>query len=510
MRNISVDLNRVQGTMNRAATFGVSASRAYTLMLHRHREHLRMAVKECGFKYLRFHGLLQDDMGVYREDAQGNAIWGWQYVDAVYDFLVEIGIRPVVVLDFMPQALASGPDTVYWERANITPPKDYEKWAVVVRAVARHFVERYGEQEVSQWFFEVWNEPDLRFFFTGGVEEYEKLYEASARAIKSVSKYLRVGGPAISHNVPWIDRLISYCEQHQVPIDFVSAHCYCRKPFEEGKEMPPEPGYPVWREGYPWTLGNVIYDPEGGTRLLRSYNEAIARSARPELDLYVTEWGLTCDYWDPLRDSYEAASLLLSCLSDNLHCAKSFSLCEVSDIFEEDGPPTQDHFHGGFGLINLQGIRKPAYFAYKYLHELSDVRLCCEDARAIACADGRAAQVLFWDDSVRQDCDNKHYYCSPHFARPLDPARVIIAGLKSGAYRYELHAVGYRKNDAYTAFHDLPRRDSLSREQVGWLDAIASDRPMEQRVVTVGADGVFSVEVNMNENDVCFVKLFQL
>lgn len=171
MREIHVDLSRVKGKHDKFYQECVSAGRAYLILRSDHQKHIEMAVGECGFKYLRFHGLLQDDMGVYREDMDGMPIYSWQYVDAVYDFILSIGLRPFVVFDFMPEKLASGDTTVYWEKANVTPPKDYSKWSDLIYKVVEHFAERYGRDEVREWFFEVWNEPDNIYFFTAGDEK---------------------------------------------------------------------------------------------------------------------------------------------------------------------------------------------------------------------------------------------------------------------------------------------------------------------------------------------------
>ena len=121
---------------------------------------LKQVKDELGFKYIRMHGLLHDDMGVYFEDKAGNPVYNFQYIDVLYDFLLSVGIKPFVELSFMPQALASGEKTVFWWKANVTPPKSYEKWARLIEALTNHFTERYGKDEVKTWYFEVWNEPN--------------------------------------------------------------------------------------------------------------------------------------------------------------------------------------------------------------------------------------------------------------------------------------------------------------------------------------------------------------
>lgn len=171
MKTILADTSCIAGRLDRSFNTCVSASRAYLLLRNDHMQHLKTVHDECGFRYVRFHGLLQDDMGIYRIDKSGRPIYSWQYCDAVYDHILDIGMKPFVVFDFMPSALASGEKTIYWERSNITPPASYDEWYNLIYRITKHFTDRYGEEEVRTWYFEVWNEPD-GWFFDSSREEY--------------------------------------------------------------------------------------------------------------------------------------------------------------------------------------------------------------------------------------------------------------------------------------------------------------------------------------------------
>jgi xylan 1,4-beta-xylosidase len=120
---------------------------------------LKRCHDELGVRHVRFHGLLSDDMGTFVDQA-GERIDSFFNADQVMDFLVGIGMRPFVELSLMPEALASGPETVFHYRGNVTPPEDPGAWAGLVERLLTHWVERYGADEVRQWFFEVWNEPN--------------------------------------------------------------------------------------------------------------------------------------------------------------------------------------------------------------------------------------------------------------------------------------------------------------------------------------------------------------
>jgi xylan 1,4-beta-xylosidase len=179
---------------------------------------------ELGFEHVRFHALLSDEMGTLVCE-ENKLLYSFFNADQIIDFLLSIGMRPFVELSFMPEALASGSTTVFSYHANVTPPKDYDQWATLIQKLLAHWVERYGAAEVRHWFFEVWNEPNLPAFWTGGQDDYFRLYSCTAAAIKSVDDALKVGGPATADN-KWTPDFLDYCRKNAAPVDFISTHHY--------------------------------------------------------------------------------------------------------------------------------------------------------------------------------------------------------------------------------------------------------------------------------------------
>ena len=148
-------------------------------------------------------------------------------MDQVYDGLLANGVRPFVELSFMPKKLAAQQDQhVFWYHPIVSPPKDWAKWSDLISHFAQHLVDRYGIDEVSHWYCEVWNEPNLDFW-TGEPKEqtYYQLYDSAAGALKAVNLRLRVGGPATAQ-AAWVGRFIAHCAENHVPLDFVSTHAY--------------------------------------------------------------------------------------------------------------------------------------------------------------------------------------------------------------------------------------------------------------------------------------------
>jgi xylan 1,4-beta-xylosidase len=316
--------------------------------------------RELGFRHVRFHGLLSDDMGtLVREDDA--LVYSFFNADQIFDFLLSIDMRPFVELSFMPTALASKDDVVFHYRGNITPPKDYEAWSALIRRLTHHWVERYGPSEVRRWFFEVWNEPNLPAFWTGSQADYFRLYQHTARAIKDVDGAPSVGGPATADNA-WIDDFMKFCDENAAPVDFISTHHYPTDAF--GK-----PGDD--------TVSQLA-------RSRRSVLRDEATKARAEArgkPLYYTEWSTSSNPFDDLHDQPYAAAFIIKTVMEVRSLVEGYSYWTFSDIFEENYFASLP-FHGGFGLLTIDGVPKPAYRAYELLHRLGDHILPVEGEHA--------------------------------------------------------------------------------------------------------------------------------
>ena len=310
---------------------------------------LKRAHDELGFRYVRFHGLLSDDMGtVVRHD--NRLVYSFFNSDQIFDYLLSIGMKPFVELGFTPGVLASGKKTVFRYEANITPPKDYKQWAMLIDRLVRHWIDRYGEKEVAQWLFEVWNEPNLKIFWSGTQRDYFRLYRYTAEAIKNISTSLKVGGPATARS-EWIEEFVDFCERNRVPLDFVSTHYYPNDGFEGDAE----------------TEVQLFKSQRGIMREKAQDTRAHARN-RP---VYFTEWNTSSVIGDSHHDEPYAAAAVASTVMEANGLVEGFSFWTFSDLFAENYFPSQP-FHGGFGLLNLHGIPKPTYRIFELLHDLGD------------------------------------------------------------------------------------------------------------------------------------------
>jgi len=491
-RVVAVDYRRVKGRHDKFFRQVVGAGRAAEGLRADWQRDLGVVQRECGFKYIRFHGLLQDEMGVYSEDRQGRPVYNFQYLDALFDAILAVGMKPFVEFGFMPQALASGTKSVFWWKGNITPPKDYGKWEQLVQALVKHWTTRYGASEVRQWYFEVWNEPNLDIFWSGDQAEYFKLYETTARAVKSVSPDYRVGGPATAGR-GWVADTINFATRSRVPLDFISTHDYGVKGigFDEGGVQQ------LYLDADP----NAII---GGVRDVRAQ---IKSSALPGLPLHYTEWSASYSPRDPVHDSYISAPYILSKLKGAQGYADSMSYWTFTDIFEENGP-VPSPFHGGFGLLNFQGLRKPAFYAYQFLNRLGEEELVSNDADSWACRSRRGAQVLLWNFTAPKTKEsNQVFFKRDQPAKDYGTVRISLAGLPAGHYRMNIYRVGYQINDVYADYLKLGSPQTLTRNETRALAEKNDGRPVQSERVLVSPGQTFTRDVSLRENDVYLMTL---
>jgi len=491
-RLIKADYSTIKGPHNTFFREVVGAGRAAEGLHAEWQRDLAVVHRECGFKYIRFHGLLQDEMGVYTENRQGQAVYNFQYIDALYDAVLNIGMKPFVELSFMPEALASGKKYVFWWKGNITPPKDYDKWENLIRALVQHWTDRYGAQELKQWYFEVWNEPNLDGFWSSDQAEYFKLYRTTARAIKSVSADYRVGGPATAGN-GWIPETIEFAVKNQLPLDFIATHDYGVK----GIGLDENGGQQL----------QLVTDPGTIIDNVRNSRAHISNSGLPHLPLHYTEWSTSYSPRDPVHDSYVSAAYILSKLKGTEGYADSMSYWTFTDIFEEPGP-VPSPFHGGFGLINFQGLQKPSFYAYQFLQRLGATELKSDDAASWVCKSEKGIQVLFWNFSPPITSEsNQKFYKREIPAPDAGSLRISIAGVPAGQYEMKVYQVGFQVNDVYDDYLKLGSPSNLTREQVRELAEKNDGRPVKTQKITIDSAKSFVYDTLLRTNDVYLITL---
>ncbi|GGA38664.1 GH39 family glycosyl hydrolase [Dyella nitratireducens] len=490
VRHIVVDVKGPSSPLDRFYNFSVGSDYPGTLMRNDSLVQLKTAREELGFRYIRFHAIFHDVLGSYRE-VDGKPVYDWTKIDELYDKLLVMGIRPFVELGFTPEAMKTSDQHIFYWKGNTSHPV-LSKWTALVDAFVRHLEQRYGQQQIRSWYFEVWNEPNLAGFWEGGDQKaYFQLFDATARTIKKIDPALKVGGPATA-GAAWVPELIAHTTQAGVPLDFVSTHIYgvdggfLDENGQSDTELSPSPDAIV-----------------GDVRRVRGQ---ISHSSRPNLPLYFTEWSTSYTPRDAVHDSYVSAAYVLSKLKASEGMVQGMSYWTFSDLFEEPGPPTAP-FQGGFGLMNPQGIRKPVYFAYKYLNRLGSTELKTADAQSYVTWHDGVLGVLAWDFvQPRQDKSNRSFYTKLLPALSEGSISLDLKHLPPGKYQAAIYRTGFDANDAYSVYLRMGSPKSLSALQLQKLQAATADHA-DMRSLVVGADGSASLVVAMRSNDVVFVEV---
>lgn len=421
------------------------SGRATLSLRESYRNDLRAMKAVTGIKYVRFHAIFGDDVGVYSEDSKGQPLYNWSYVDQIYDGLLENGVRPFVEMSFMPRALAASQTPhAFWYRPLPNPPKDYGKWEELVYNFARHLVDRYGIGEVTQWYFEVWNEPNIDFW-TGEPKQatYFELYDHAARAVKRADARLRVGGPATAQ-AAWIPDMIRHATEAHVPLDFVSTHVY-------GNDLSKD----IF--GTDETIDRAVMVG----RAAQKVQAQVKASARPDLPILWSEYNASYKNEVDVTDSAYMGPWLANNirLCDGLTAMMSY--WTFSDVFEEQGV-IKTPFYGGYGLIAEGGVPKAAFNAFAMLHRLGDQRLQpdLQDALVTKRPDGTLA-VAVWN------------YAAPGESGPARNIHIDVAG-RSGTAQYHVEIVDPEHGSALAAWRAMGSPASPTPEQYKRLKQAAA------------------------------------
>lgn len=342
------------------------SGRAILSLRSSYRRDLREVREATGFQYIRFHGIFDRGVGLYHEDVAGNPVYNFSYVDQIYDGLLENGVRPFVELSFMPRQLAAEPiQQSFWYHPFVSPPKDWNKWSDLISHFARHLVDRYGIEEVSQWYFEVWNEPNLDFWAGEPKQEtYYHLYDVTARALKEASPRLRVGGPATAQ-AAWIDSFIRHAVSEHVPVDFVSTHVYGNDSSEN-----------VLGTSETLSRAQMVF------RAAQKVHDEVKASQLPDLPIIWSEYNASYKNEPDVTDGLFMGPWLADTIRQCDGLTDMMSYWTFSDVFEEQGV-VKKPFYGGYGLIAEDNLPKPAFNAFKLLHKLGDVRIALDSDSAL-------------------------------------------------------------------------------------------------------------------------------
>ncbi|MGB8451520.1 MAG: helix-turn-helix domain-containing protein [Anaerocolumna sp.] len=360
-----------------------STGRAHDILLAKWRQQFELIQDTFHFKYIRFHGIFNDEIGVitqFKDTYQYNFF----YVDDIFDYLLGLGCKPYVELGFMSAAIKSDDNTIFFYKAHTCPPSSIIRWTELIQAFMEHIIARYGIDEVLTWFFEIWNEPDLKGFWSGTFEQYLEMYEAAAIAIKAFNQGFQVGGPAASGSIYWdnniLPEFLAFCSKKHIPLDFISAHCYPNS----FKKIPGSGDRQC-----------IYHDVHDLSRNLAWIHSQVNETNFAGVPVHITEWNSSPFTYDYIHDTAFMATFILHSVIENLNQAEQLVFWELSDLIDEDYVPFHE-FGGRFGLINRSGLKKPSFFAFQALSKLSNEILSYGSDYIVTKSDD-GFQILCWN-----------------------------------------------------------------------------------------------------------------
>lgn len=465
----------------------IAVGRAYELLRADVREHLTKSSKEMGFKYCRFHAVFHDDMDVVYLRDDGSIGYHWHHIDKIYDFLLSIGMKPLIELNPMPKLLASGEQTMFWYEMNVTPPKQMDEWYDLIYNFTCHLTERYGETEVESWYFEVWNEPNLECFWSGNQQDYFDLYTAAAKAVKAVNKNYRVGGPASAVGA-WIGDIINYCCDNNVPLDFITTHLY------------PQDEYCIYgdRENSPYETPGAYFIEE-----VKKVKEIVLNSKRPDLPIFWDEFNtLSTDSKAHITflnntalDRLYGASCMLRYMIETMDYSDAVAYWTVSDVFEEK-QMRHTPFSGTYGILTLQGIKKATYNAFQLLKRMQGNRLDIKvkgplGSGALAAEENGIYRVLLYNCNIPGEKPNKW------------KEKIYIPNINAEDYIFEMAKIEEGRGSAYEEWLKMGKPANLTIFEENYLRSAAE---MHYSILTVdGSKAEF--EITLKPDEVCFVEI---
>jgi len=484
MKNLTINIKHgdtAQFTNN--AAYCVGTGRMGLALQKEYQDQLAMAQAEAGFKHIRGHGLFCDDMAIYQAnrfpfpDGEEHVSYNFTYLDRVMDYYKEQGIKPFLELGFMPDKLASGKQTIFYWKGNTTPPKDDAAWCNLVKATLHHLAERYGEEEVSTWPCEVWNEPNLPGFWEhADKEKYLHLYEVTSQAVKEALPNMRVGGPAVcggSTTPDWIRDFLTFCRDKKLPLDFVTRHAYMGEtPEHKGRYL-----YHTMR-----TVEDLYAEMKGTREIIDSFPEYKG------MEMHITEFNTSYNPFCPIHDTNLNAAYIagvLACFGD---VAASYSYWTFGDVFEEGGVPSRP-FHGGFGMIANQLIPKPTLWTFAFFNNLKGECVYRDDHVVLMRRKDGSYEGVAWNI-----CREERSELSIDLNVPAEGTVGLLT-----------RTVDETCCNPLKAWHDMGEPASLTKAQLDFLRK--AGQPLCQSTNVDADDGWVAVKLNLKENAVVHFEL---
>lgn len=479
---IQIDLSGPADRLNHHFKNFIGVSRVKEVLYADVQEALRTAQREIGFKYIKMHGLLDDDLMVYDEDAEGKPLFNFRLIDKAFDFLLSVGLKPLVQFSFMPAKLASDlSKTVFYANMNTSPPKDMEKWNRLVEALTLHLIGRYGTEEVRSWLFCVWNEPsssNLLFGFKQD-ETFFSLYQNTYETVKNIDPALPFGGPAAfstyNKSEDWLFSFLAFSQSSGCLPDFITVHYYDIDLISHDNHLSMDKQL------------NLSPVTDSFKQFIDRLQDRLREAKLADLPVYMTEWNSTVSHKDLMSDTCFKSSYVIKNIAENYDRLDSFGYWLLTDLHEENRLPRQV-FHGGLGLFTFNNIKKPAYHAFCFLNKLGDFLVERGDGYFVTKQADRYQILLYnyhhYDDiyanGISISISHKERYA--HFPNKTNREFRLELSPLAGDFEIKHSVVNRTYGSAYDNALNLGQTEELSRDDIEYLRRISIPKIEKERI----------------------------
>lgn len=476
-QSITVDLTKLDKPIKHTFTNLLTFGYAPLALRNDFKAQLNQIQQEIGFEYVRFHGIFADQLLVYNEKSDGAYYFNFNNIDVILDHLLEANVKPFVEIGFMPEDLATTEHTIFLWDAYVSPPKNMERWKELIDAFIRHLINRYGLEEVRTWYFEFWNEPEVNYFWRGTREEFFSLYAETYKLIKSIDPKIRVGGfSSISFDnyELWMNDFHTFAAKENIGLDFFTFHVYnlARKPNIETHTNSQSSEEVI--ESVTQFKNTMIGDEQNLTRSIDSIVEKSRGFHENSKEIWITEWNGNSDSKDLLHDTCYMAAFIAKNAIANFEKVNGMGYWTFTDLFEEF-KQKQNLFHGGFGLLTYNGLKKAGYHAFYFLSKLGDELIAKRDDMIIT-KKGEDYQILIFNYShpnyLYRTFDYSQLSSINRYTvfdkEKINAYQLSLTGIH-GNYRVKKQYVNRKQGSSFDSWVDIGAPTDMDDEMIRYL-----------------------------------------
>ncbi|WP_099466959.1 GH39 family glycosyl hydrolase [Konateibacter massiliensis] len=456
--------------------------------------HVLILKEKLGFRYIRFWNIYSEELYLNEGSRQGS--YNYDKLDKILDFLVDNELFPYIELGYKPQKLYRNIENPMVNKQPETKFDDDESLERFLNSFAVHIANRYGIEEIEQWYFEQWN--DERWAIDSEQARFFEIFEYTYRAFKKISPNIKVGGPGIGiqFGKKNLSDLLEFWEGKLCKPDFISLYCY---PYLTGTE-----------DGR--VYAKISTDRDFVKNQLAMARELIERTKLCDVEIHVSEWNSTISNRNSLNDSCFKGAYAMKSIIDNIDNVHILGYWIGSDIFAEY---YDSHIllNGACGLLSKDGIKKPAFYAFDFLNHMGKRVLGVDENTiitdkghnnyAVACHNYRHLNYRYYLKNEDEISIAKQYQVfEDNKERKLN---YQIAGIANGNYQVTIYCVNQSNGSVQDEWAKMEYSEHLTKNEIEYLNRICTPR-IFMKLCKV-KDGRLNLETKLAPQEIQYIKI---